>query len=136
MLNKAIAKNIILAQIASDGGKDIRTESNLKLSNLYSKKGYKAKDSRILKAIELINNNKNTGFYYHVKFDYYSRNLDSNCYIVYFNYKINKQRQQISFHCFSDRIGRYRNKNTSTKWVKRLDSRECALRLAEYLNIK
>lgn len=136
MLDKYIAKHIILAQIASDGGKgqnDVleRVVPLLPISEIYYKKGYRAKDHCIIEAIKAIQKNPNTGFYYHVKVD---RTLYSgaHCFIIYFNFKIGKETYQVSFHTFSN-LWRFVNKKCVTRWKKKHSSKESAIRLAHYL---
>lgn len=136
MIDKQIAKNIILAQIASDGGKGFETKTPLFLSSAYTKKGYRAKDNRIMRAIEGINCNKNSGFYYNVKLSHYSNYMKSYCYIIYFNFKINGVKKQISFHSFSCELSKYSSNKTVTRWIKKNDSRDCCLDLAKFLDLK
>lgn len=136
MLNKYIAKYIILAQIASDGGKKqnsvlARIAPLLPITKKYLKKGYKNKDYCILEAIKAIQKNPNTGFRYHVKVD---RTLSSGAhvFIVYFNFKINGESYQVSFHCFSN-LWRYVNKQCVTRWKKKHSSKESIIKLAYHL---
>jgi len=97
---KDVFKCICNAQIASDGGKGID------ILRFYAptvwQKGYKAKDREILRAISLINKGNGYSVKYSVSRDYYSTRLDRRCYIVYFTYKVNGERKQISFHTFMD----------------------------------
>lgn len=136
MLDKYIAKQIVLAQIASDGGKrqnDVlkRVTPLLPISRKYYKKGYKNKDHCIMEAIKVIQKNPNTGFHYHVKVD---RTLYSGAhvFIVYFNFKINGESYQVSFHCFSN-MWRFVNKHCVTRWKKKHSSKEAVIKLAYYL---
>lgn len=92
MLDRYIAKQIIFAQLASDGGKKDkevlnRISSFVPLSEVHYKKGYHAKDHCIINAIRAIQRNPQSGFRYHVKAD---RTLYSGAhvFIVYFNFKI------------------------------------------------
>lgn len=86
MLDKYISKQIILAQIASDGGKGMndvlkRISSSVPLANLYFKKGYESKDHCIINAIRAIQRNPTSGFYYSVKVD---RTLYSGAHVLSF----------------------------------------------------
>ena len=135
-MDKYIAKQIILAQIASDGGKnqkDVleRVLPLLSISKLYYKKGYYAKYHCIIEAIKAIQKNPNTGFHYHVKVD---RTLYSGAhvFIVYFNFKIGIDSYQVSFHCFSN-MWRYVNKQCITRWKKKHSSKESVIKLAYHL---
>jgi hypothetical protein len=129
-----IFKNIVHAQIASDGGKEIDdlcfTEGALKMSKMYYKKGYNAKDSCIRKAIKNINACKNSGVYYNIKETYEFRNT---CYIIYFNFKIDGVRHQVSFHSF----GKWKETpECSTRWNHKLDSRKTVELILKTYNTK
>ena len=123
--DKIIARNIILAQTASDGGKGIEDIKNLfPVSNIAYYKGYVAKDGYIKKAIQGIQKNKNSIFRFYVKKD---KNISN--YIIYFNFKVDGERFQVSFHSFKD-WSKYERGNCQTRWDKK-DSREACLRLYE-----
>lgn len=124
-IDKVISKYIILAQVASDGGKGINTLNNLfPTSRLVSYKGYDVKNVYIKKAIHMIQKSKDSIFRFYVKEDWKIAN-----YIVYFNFKLDGKRFQVSFHSFKD-WSRYKRKDYQTRWNKR-DSREACLRLYE-----
>lgn len=111
--NKYIAKQIILAQIASDGAKGRYWPSHYILQR-YSSKGYNIKERCIFNAINGINRSKDSNFYYFVnKVDEYG-----GCFIVYFNTKIKGRRYQVSFHCFDNNFSKFANNNCSTRWDK------------------
>lgn len=132
MLNLAICKYLVLAQISSDAGKGIYDIADIiPIGNVYAKKEYRAKDALILKAIKLISSSNKTGFHFSVKHCY---EYSSNAFLVYFNFKLNGKRMQISFHSFSNRLERWISKQSqSTRWDKK-SSRNSAIALAEYLN--
>ena len=97
-INKEIARNICLAQIASDAGKGF-----YRLSIVGSKdakiKGYAVKDKYILKAISLIDNGRGeTLFRYFVTNTPDQNGVSSK--IIYFTFMNGKERYQISFHSF------------------------------------
>ena len=126
-IKRKIAKYIVLAQVASDGGKRI---SDLRYINpTIWEEGYDAKDDLILSAIKEIQHHKNSGCYFHIAEDC---SLKGNPNVVYFNYKINGKRYQISFHTFSYDIwkmyGKNITKNCITHWDKK-SSRDNALTL-------
>lgn len=132
-LNKYIGKKIVLAQVASDGGKGERYVLShiaplFPISRLYYQKGYNIKDNCIIAAIKAIQKNPKCGFKYSVKVD---RTLlsGSHVFIVYFNFKINNENYQISFHTFSN-MWKFVNKKCITRWKKRVSSRDAAIRLA------
>ena len=130
-LDLRVCKYIVLAQIASDGGKHItEIEDALPIGKVYSKKGYTKKDSLIMKAIKTIQCNKNTGFKFFIKD---CDGFSSPAVIVYFNFKLEGKRYQISFHSFNMMLKRLEISNFSTRWDKK-SSREAAVVLAEYLN--
>ncbi len=135
-LDKYVAKQIILAQIASDGGKqnsDILSTISfiMPISKSYYKKAYDTKDHCIKNAIKAIQKNPNTGFYYHVTVDRTLRN-NRHCFIIYFNFKINNEAHQISFHSFGN-FWHYINKQCPTRWKKVTSSREATCILAYYV---
>lgn len=138
-MDKYIAKQIVLAQVASDGGKgqdDVlsRISSFLPIGEIYCKKGYDAKDGCIIKAIKAIQRNPQSGFKYHVKVD---RTLYNgvHVFIVYFNFKMEGESYQISFHTFSN-MWRFVNKKCSTRCKKKYSSKESAIKLAYCLKKK
>ena len=102
--DKKIATDIIRAQVASDGGKFIVCPA---LDTMWGKfykvfrQGYDAKDHNIEGAIRKIQSYKNSSFKFNVR-----RTPDQNgypSYIIYFNYKLNGERRQISFHSPANR---------------------------------
>lgn len=133
MLDEYISKQIVLAQIASEGGKGKSTtvkkvSSFIPLGKLYSKKGYLAKDTCICKAIKAIQKNPSSGFYYHVKVEKTFRN-NSHRFIVYFNFKLGDERLQISFHTYAN-MWKFVNQKCTTRWQKKHSSIDSAIRLA------
>ena len=138
MLDRYIAKQIIFAQLASDGGKKDkevlnRISSFVPLSEVHYKKGYHAKDHCIINAIRAIQRNPQSGFRYHVKAD---RTLYSGAhvFIVYFNFKIGGGggRYQISFHTF-DNMWRFVNQQCVTRWQKKYSSKEAVIKLVYHV---
>ena len=129
-INKKIARCLVMAQAASDGGKGKRwlTES-LRGTDCYHsvleawKAGYIRKDDEILRAINLIASTRNkSDFRFYVTFGYRTTSL------VYFNFHIGKKRYQISFHTYLD-LEEWENSEHITRWDHR-DSREAARKLA------
>lgn len=129
-VDKQIAKELILAQVASDGGKLNKEIRHLtKTSYITWKEGYKSKVRHILNAIMLINKLKGkSAFKYQV--------LDNNQnWIVVFETKINKKSYQMSFHTFSYDIGKFSYHKPNKKYIKinryiYSNSRYTAIRLA------
>lgn len=129
-LNEAVAKYIVSAQIASDGGKRIKgIRNSLPDGFLRYENGYGDKDMYILKAIDLINRAHGTsGFSYYV-----GRDKDA-AYgpktVVYFNYKMHGERRQISFHSYSRSLKKFVSNRHRTTWDHK-DSRANALELVQ-----
>lgn len=141
-MDSSIARAIVLAQVASDGGKDIHDIQDIlgnKSWNIW-KQGYSAKDWLILKAIGMITRSKESRFRFFVKsFDKFSG-------IVYFQYKDSEgTRRQVSFHTFCKEAIRYatlrrggtgklqqqgKNCRFITNWDRK-SSRNTVVRLAE-----
>lgn len=119
-LNEAVARYICYAQMSSEAGKSYNrsfSSSSKRTRNyieyIYSK-GYYFKEYYILKAIELIARSKNSGFHYSVVDGYDQNGYQS--YIVYFNFKIDNTRHQISFHVFCNDFHKYVKKSSKTYW--------------------
>lgn len=136
-MNKNAAKNIILAQVASDGGKHIRLLLDELPDNLRkeAKKaycaGYSAKDELLERACLIVARHHDPDIRFFVTED--TQGVAK--FIVYFDIKIDGKRWQASFHSF--------NKKRWSKWTKSTaasrgnwdhkNSRETCLHLAETL---
>ena len=140
-LDSSIARFILLAQVASDGGKGITCIKDIMGNKSCSiwKQGYSAKDWAILEALGMIARSKKSRFRYFVKsFDKYSG-------IVYFQYKDSDGfRRQVSFHTFCKEVIRYatlrrvkgelQQQGKSCRFITNWDrksSRDTAVHLAE-----
>lgn len=126
-IDKKIAESIILAQVASDGGKNIPDIQNI-FHNSYPiwVAGYKVKDKYILKAINLINMSNFSKFrYYVIRGDIRFSTL------VYFNYNDEQSRKlQVSFHTFNEKIEKWISSRAKPKYVTKWDensSREACM---------
>lgn len=106
--DKKIARAIILAQVASDGGKGIPDLKRVfKEAYPVWKAGYAAKDGYIHEAILRINKSKSSRFRYYVDFG----DLEDSI-LVYFEYTFTDQdRIQVSFHSFDETLIRWMQKN-------------------------
>ena len=125
--NKAVAKAILMAQIASDAGKglNILNHINGDFDEHIKELGYRAKDGFIKKAINIIRSG-GTDFNYYV-----DSGLDQNgnaSKIIYFDFKVNGRRQQISFHSFSGWKG-YIGSGRKTHWNHDLGGSRMACQL-------
>ena len=127
-----IALNIIKAQIASDAGKGLY-RLNLKNTDGYKKLGYQLKETAIVTAIKLIRTNK-TEFNYWVQEAPDQNN--NNSIIVYFDFKLNGTRYQVSFHNHGVKELRdYLNTGRKTHWRKAINSLESCKALKNYYNM-
>ena len=137
MTNKSvearIALCIIRAQKSSDAGKGIDRISLSKKNSRPCRMGYAFKETPILEAIKLIRNNK-TQFNYWVE-----RKPDQNgilSIIVYFDFKIDETRYQVSFHNHGCKeLTRYVNTGRKTYWHKKFSSFYSCTKLQEYYQI-
>jgi hypothetical protein len=129
---REIARTIIYAQVASDGGKHI---SDIARINRHTypiwKSGYDSKDGLLMKAIVLIGKSKESNFRYFV-----SKGDIHNSSIVYFNFRIGGRRYQVSFHTFSNKVRRYTVKRGryATRWDEK-SSRDACKVLADAYEI-
>lgn len=126
--DREIARTIVYAQVASDGGKRISDIAKIN-DHTYPiwKKGYDAKDGLLMKAITLINKSDASAFRYFV-----SKGNISGSTIVYFDFRIEGRRYQVSFHTFSSKVRRYTVKRGryATRWDEKSSRESCRL-LAE-----
>ena len=133
--DRQIGKSIVLAQVASDGGKDIHDIKNIfRDSYPVWQLGYNAKDAYIWRAIKFINESKNSKFRYYI-----SRGDISGSYLIYFNINLTDMgigKLQVSFHSFDEKfkswISRSRHPAYVTHWDEK-SSRDAAITLAEVL---
>ena len=96
--DQMIAKAIIMAQVASDGGK--RIHEIAKYNKKVWRQGYAVKDSFIVKAINLIRKSVGkTDLNWKYMVEDAGRSV-----IVYFQYKVGGTTHQISFHNFDLKV--------------------------------
>ena len=137
----AIARSIVLAQVASDGGKRISSIRDIfgKKSRIIWNQGYWAKDTLIMQALRMIASSKDS------RFRFFVRSFRKGTGIVYFQYNDSDgTRHQISFHTFGKEVihfatlrrvkGELQQQDESchfvTNWDKKV-SRDTAVRIAE-----
>lgn len=134
-LDKAVCAYIIKAQMCSDAGKRIYEEYEYPSWRKEAKKwGYSHKDKFIKLACQKICQLKGrSGFHFYLY-------LWDWCPIIYFNFKLDGKRHQVSFHCprMSDAdIKKWADRRTShheTRWDGNLGgSRYACWLLGEYL---
>ena len=107
--DRLVAKAILDAQVASDGGKGIREIMHINKNAWY--RGYDAKDIYIEKALTLIASDRNSAFRYRVIST--GENL-----LVYFTCRVNGQKLQVSFHTYGfTKFKRYLKKNNAYHMV-------------------
>ena len=129
---KRIARILYLAQSASDGGKGIYKLPNDSGVSHYQdsyricyKKAYAAKDSLIIRAIDLINRSHDKTVRFSVR-----ESTDQNgqkCYLVYFDFKVEGKREQVSFHSFNDELRKFVSNSKKSTWSKDRSSRDTVL---------
>ena len=130
-LSKSCAKYIVLAQMCSDAGKGIWAEYEHRAWRVRAEKfGYRNKPMFIMKAMDEISKLRGTsGFHYFI-----SRGIaewGEPCDLVYFNFKIEGVRHQISFHVPELVPDRYlKRSGHGTRWDEK-SSREACLALAK-----
>ncbi len=131
---KDIARCIVLAQIASDGGKNIYSElAAVSGGHRAAAAGYSLKDGNIKKAISLISSRRECGITYSVCED---ASYSNKTYLIYFTFYIEGVRKQVSFHSpgedkFYKKISCSSRKTT---WDKK-SSRKACQDLANYLHL-
>lgn len=136
---KAIMRQLVLAQVASDSAKGKFAESYEKFQGFATLKNsskiwnYKIKDEAIIKALSLIDKTPYCGVNYYVV-----RALDQNgcpSNIIYFTFKIDEKRYQISFHNFRSVVRKNYaepKKGLPCHWEGGIGgSREAAIKLIE-----
>jgi hypothetical protein len=133
--NLAIAKAIIAAQTASDAGKGI-CEIDGRCARHGRHDKYGCKPAYIVKAIETIRTSS-SDFRYYV-----AETGDQNGYpsiIAYFEFKLDNERYQVSFHTPANRAGvleKYANTGRKTRWDRIFGgSRRACLKLMDYFGI-
>lgn len=130
-VEKKIAEHIILAQVASDGGKDIDDIRNIlgqKSRNAWDF-GYQVKDSHIFAAVSLIARYHVRNFRYSVS--YGDASGVSGSLLVYFSFHLNGKRYQVSFHSFNDNLVKYIKGSCPTSWDRK-SSREACMALRRF----
>ena len=126
-INARIAKEIILAQMASDSGKSITDHiisgESARRSEIW---GYEVKQIHIYNAIKAINSVKICDFTYYIT-------EDNGMPLVYFETKANGKKIQISFHNPGwEWLKSQKGHGKATRWDKNLGgSREGCYILAE-----
>ena len=128
-----IALCIIRAQKSSDAGKGIDRISLSKKLSRPCMMGYGFKEADIVEAIRLIRRNK-TQFNYWVEFAPDQNGVNS--IVVYFDFKIDDKRYQVSFHNHGCKeLGAYVNTGRKTHWHKTVSSYYSCTKLQEYYQI-
>lgn len=132
-MQRCIAEKIILAQVASDGGKGIALID--KIFGEYSKKvwwkGYGAKNSLICEAIRDIH--KSQKLRQPQMFHYSVAEADEfgDAVIIYFTFKLDGVRRQVSFHSFDPYLFPAPDNRHKVRWDRK-SSREAVIDLAKH----
>lgn len=136
-IEKEIARNVVLAQVASDSGKKLEATVEVKGSRGAKDLGYGLKVNYIMTAIKLIRKNK-------TQFSYWVESApDQNGYgsvIVYFEFQLWGEILQVSFHTPESLVPRemWRLVNTGrpTVWNGIIGgSRTCCEKLKEVFEL-
>lgn len=120
------ARHIILAQSASDGGKYLRNDGDGSSRALIKSdphackrawgRGYAGKDAHVMCALRDIARRRGAcGIHYYVTVDHEGIAK----YLVYFTFKCEGERYQVSFHSFDGRLERFvkeGDKSHHTRW--------------------
>jgi len=134
-VDRYIAEAIVSTQVASDAGK-CKYEITLK-NNFAMHEGYDAKVHFQVRALEMIRNSKRSNFNYYVVRAEDQNGCDS--VIVYFDFKIDGKRYQVSFHNPYDRsyrLKKYIGSGRVTRWNNdRNTSRYGCIKLIEYYGL-
>lgn len=136
------ARHIILAQSASDGGKYDWEEAEIPRFLIPSDphackrawtRGYPAKDEHILCAVrEIARRRGASGIHFYVTVD--SERIAK--YLVYFTFKIEGERYQVSFHSFDDRLRRFikaGDRSHHTRWDHKISRDACCVLAAHVI---
>lgn len=135
-MNEQAIRRIILAQVASDGGKgigdllDVLPEEFKPAAKKIWLKGYRIKDSLLEEACQIIARHKACNLRFFVTED----KEGVARYIVYFDIKVDGKRLQASFHSFSYRWAKWVRGSVASRgnWDHK-DSRETCKVLLKYL---
>lgn len=131
---KQIVRCLVNAQVASNGGKGIYDIAVSPFEKDIARGGYIYKDDFISRAISLINSTRNCGIYYYVApcpelSDW------NDCFIVYFNIRVNGKRYQCSFHSFNSRLENLVGGPTTTRWSRKDSSRDVLKELRDLIEM-
>jgi len=123
VINKSIVRNIVLARVASDGGKNITSMKYILPPYSISawKNGYQDKDMYIRKAISTICDcHGKSGFSFSVQIDKESK-AD---FLVYFTFRVDGKRRQVSFHSYDTFLERFVDTSDRhhTRWNRKMVS--------------
>ncbi len=139
-LEASIARLVCLAQDASDSGKyehvlNFRNTDN----SVARERGYRIKTAYIEKAVKLINSNPRCGWNYFVTGQTPDQNKNPSV-IVYFEYKNDGNRYQVSFHTpwslISTDLESMMTKGRNTRWNHKIGgSRKDCQRLIEMFDL-
>lgn len=136
-IEKEIARNVVLAQVASDSGKKLEASVEIKGSRGARDLGYGIKINYILTALKLIRRNK-------TQFSYWAEESpDQNGYgsvIVYFEFPLWGEILQVSFHTPESLVPREMwqlvNTGRYTEWNGVIGgSRACCEKLKEVFEL-
>lgn len=135
--DKMIARAIICAHASSDAGKLITSDlSDLKFTETAWNERYRVKVKFIVKALTMITHSRHSMFNYWCVEDEDQNGYES--ILVYFEFKIEGKRYQVSFHnpwnMAHKELSKYINTGRQTRWNKHLNgSRDACIKLSEII---
>jgi len=135
-MNKQAVRRIVLAQVASDGGKGITDLLDMMPNNIMPaaqrawNSGYAVKDKLLEQACAITACHKNSDVHFFVTEDKQSIAK----FIVYFDVKIEDKRWQVSFHSFSNRWAKWAKSTVASRghWDHK-SSREACVKMLQLL---
>lgn len=135
-MNKQAIRRIVMAQVASDGGKgivdllDVMPERLMPSAQKAWGRGYAVKDKLLEQACAIVACHKDNDIHFFVTED--EQGIAK--FIVYFDVKIENKRWQVSFHSFSENWKKWTRSTAASRghWDKR-NSRETCVELLKFL---
>lgn len=130
-MTRELAKLLILAQASSDAGKGIWTLSNTLQEKLQKKawNGYPEKDRAIYSMVSILSVHPRKDIHFFIVRD--AEKVAN--YLVYFDFLLNGQKVQVSFHSYDERLKKFLkgSRKSCTEWREELVSRDVCFALAE-----
>lgn len=136
-VDKEIALLLCRAQNASDGGKYLHHADRRSLAGKDFCNGYAVKDDFIFKAVSLIASKRSSFSYY---IEYSGEDWCAAPILIYFNFKIDGERFQVSFHSRDwslwENAPGFREVSHRVRWEPKRTSYQTCLRLIKELRLQ